>query len=243
MKTLSKTQIENEYSKQKQKNLYEFFVHSPYAIEKEISKYISNGNKEYAFKTLKRINSVPHAKLASTDLRSYKNSMICSCAYMTRAAIEGGVNPDNAFTLSDTYINNIENLNTLEQLQSFEYTMVEGFSNLVYEEKSKKYSHSIRKAINYIDNNLNAKLTISKIAHEVYLNPCYLSVLFHKETGKTISDWILEKRIEGAKNSIINTNKSFSEISFIYQFSSQSYFVQCFKKIVGITPGEFRRLH
>ena len=234
---------ENNFSYYKQKGEYRNndFIHSPYFIEQEICKTISNGDIDGAKKILKEINLTPHAKLASNSLRSYKNSMICSCAFMTRAAIAGGVNPDNAFTLSDTFINNIENFSTIEELDMFERKMVEGFAKQVKEIKTNAYSPAVLNTIHYIDNHLCENIEINDLAKAVYLNSSYLSSIFHKETGKTISNWITTKRIEEASHFVLNTNDDIADIALFYNFCSQSYFVQCFKKIMGVTPGEYRR--
>lgn len=229
------------YIQQKKSNRQNSFFHSPYSIEREICKTISSGDTENAKIILKEMNIAPHAKLAPNQLRSYKNSMICSCSFMTRAAIAGGVNPDNAFTLSDIYINKIENSTSMNELKNFESTMIEGFTQKVRDLKSQQYSPTVLNAIYYIDNHLCEDIKIKDIADEVYVNPSYLSGLFHKETGFTISDWILKNRIEEASHMVLNGKESFAEIALFYHFCSQSYFVQCFKKIMGTTPGEYRR--
>lgn len=231
----------NSFINKKNEYRHNYFLHSPYSTEQEISKAISNGDIAKTKEILKEINIQPHAKLASNQIRSYKNSMICSCSFMTRAAISGGVNSDDAFTLSDTYIMKIENMQSLNELESFEPLMAEGFAKLVNTVKSKNYSPAVVSTIYYIDNHLCENLSIDDLAKVAYLNPSYLSTLFHKETGKTISDWIMNKRIEEAAIFILNTNISISEISFMYKFCSQSYFVQCFKKIMGTTPGEYKK--
>lgn len=231
----------DQYIKQKNEYRKSSFLHSPYFIEQEISKHISNGESNKTKELLKEINLMPHAKLASSTLRSFKNSMICSCSYMTRAAIAGGVNPDDAFTLSDTFINNIEEISSLEELEKFESKMVEYFSSKVKEAKAQTYTKPILDCIYYIDNHLCDDLSISVLAKAVYLNPSYLSALFHKETGKTIKQWILQKRILESSHLIINTNEDIAKIAIFYKFCSQSYYVQCFKKIMGKTPGEYRK--
>lgn len=231
------------YINQKNENRKNLFLHSPYFIEQDVCKYISNGDIENSKKSLKEINLVPHAKLASSLLRSYKNSMIGSCSFMTRAAISGGVNQDEAFTLSDAFINEIENKETIEELESLELTMAETFAKQVKKAKSQNYSPSILKCIYYIDNHLCENLSINQLAKEIYLNPCYLSDLFHKETGLTISNWIKKKRIEESVHLLLNTNNTIADIAFFYCFCSQSYYIQSFKKIMGVTPNEYRQTH
>ena len=65
--------------------------------------------------------------------------------------------------------------------------------------------------------------------------------LVHKETGKKLSEWILEKRIIESSHLVQNTNEDIAEIAFFYKFCSQSYYVQCFKRIMGVTPGDYRK--
>lgn len=230
----------DEYFKKLKQNRLDAFSHSSYANELKISQTIKNGDTENAKNILKEINLYPHAKLAVDEIRSYKNSMICSCTFMTRAAISGGVNPNEAFTLSDIYINRIENIQSLNELENFESSMVEGFTDLVNNIKTNKYSRPILNAINYIDKHLCDDIKIKDIAKASYLNPSYLSNLFHKETNIKISDWIMTKRINEAAFSIANTNEEIADIAFLYHFCSQSYFVKCFRKVMGVTPGEYR---
>lgn len=235
--------VKDEYYSKIKQNRIESFSHSSYANELKVSETIKNGDTENAKKILNEINLTPHAKLAVDEIRSYKNSMICSCTFMTRAAINGGVNPNEAFTLSDTYINKIENIQNINDLENFEGNMVEGFTELVNNIKVNKYSRSILNAMNYIDKHLCEDIKINDIAKNSYLNQCYLSNLFHKETNMTISNWIVRKRINEAAFSVANSNDSISDIAFLYHFCSQSYFVKCFKKIMGVTPGEYRKNH
>lgn len=229
-----------DFFKQKKEYRQDSFLHTPYAIEQNISRTISSGDTEKAKLILIEMNIRPHAKLASTKLRSYKNSMICSCSFMTRAAISGGVSPDDAFTLSDIYINRIENSSDMEDLQNFESIMIEGFTEKVRALKEHSYSPTVLNTIYYIDNHLCEDIKIKQLADEVYVNPSYLSGLFHKETGVTISEWIQRKRIDEASHIVLNSSEDFSEIATFYHFCSQSYFVQCFKKFMGVTPGEYR---
>lgn len=246
IKTINKTKtknIDHDDTLKKQLNKYrqDSFLHSPYFIEQEICKNISNGDVINSKRLLQEINIQPHAQLAESSLRSYKNSMICSCSFMTRAAISGGLNPDEAFSLSDAYINEIEKITTTKELEDLEFKMVEGFTNKVLERKNNQYSNPITKCIYYIENHLCENITINDLAKNVYLNPSYLSNIFHKETGVTISDWILKKRIEESANLLSNTNDKIADIAFFYKFCSQSYYVQCFKRIMGTTPGEYRK--
>lgn len=233
--------VEDAYYAQTYDYRSQQFLHAPYAIEQEICRAISNGDTAASKHILTEINRMPRAKLANTGLRSLKNSLICSCTFMARAAIAGGVSPDEAFTLSDAYIQCIEQCATTNDLSCFEAEMIEGYTARVLAVRSTLYSNAVIEVMRYIDNHLSEPIRIEEIAAAVYHNPNYLSCLFKKETGETLHAYILRKRIEESRYFVRHTQNAFAEIAAFYQFCSQSHFVQCFRRITGMTPGEYRR--
>ncbi|MEH7313803.1 helix-turn-helix domain-containing protein, partial [Priestia megaterium] len=72
------------------------------------------------------------------------------------------------------------------------------------------------------------------------LHPNYLSKIFKKEVGKSVSQYIQEQRIEEAKKLLQLSNYTISEISTLLNFHDQSYFTTTFKKILGVTPKQYR---
>lgn len=233
--------IQPEYYRQAKDYRTQQFRHSPYMVEQEICRMIAGGDKQGAHRILKEINSRPRARLAGSAMRSLKNSVICSCSFMTRAAISGGVAPDEAFTLSDTYIQLVENSASMNSILGYEEDMVDGFTRAVNRAKNNRYSNAVTQALTYIDAHLCEPISVKDVADAVYLSPNYLSNLFLQETGETIHSCIIRRRIEEASFFVRNTSDPFAEIASFYQFSSQSHFVQTFKRIRGMTPGAYRR--
>ena len=233
--------IQPEYVRQAKDYRTQQFLHSPYMVEQEICRMIAGGDKQGAHRVLKEINSRPRARLAGSAIRSLKNSVICSCSFMTRAAISGGVAPDEAFTLSDTYIQLIENCTSLKSILSYEEDMVDGFTLAVNRVKNSRFSPTIRQALAFIDEHLCEPINVKDVAEAAYLSPNYLSSLFIQETGETVHSCIIRRRIEEASVFVRNTTDPFAEIASFYQFSSQSHFVQTFKRIQGMTPGAYRK--
>ena len=219
------------------------FQHVPYAIELEICRGIANGDTLSSQHILSDINRLPRAKLANTPIRSLKNSLICSCTFMARAAISGGVKPDEAFTLSDTYIQRIEAAQTTGQLTGFEAEMIEGFTVRVQSARGSMHSSIVSQAMEYIDTHLSEPIRLCDIATSVFHNANYLSGLFKRETNETIHNYIIRRRIEEASYFVLHSNDPIADIATFYQFCSQSHFVQCFRKIVGQTPGACRSQH
>lgn len=216
------------------------FQHVPYAIELEICRMIANGDTLSSQHILSDINRLPRAKLANTPIRSLKNSLICSCTFMARAAISGGVKPDEAFTLSDTYIQRIEAAPTTNQLAGFEAEMIAGFTLRVQTARGSRHSAIVIQVMEYIDAHLSEPISLDDIAASVYHNANYLSGLFKRETNETIHHYIIKRRIEEAEYFVRHSNDPIADIAAFYQFCSQSHFVQCFRKITGETPGSCR---
>lgn len=103
------------------------------------------------------------------------------------------------------------------------------------------FSTPILKALSYIEENYNKKLTLREIAEIVHLSPVYFHNLFSKETGKPLNEYIIDKRLAAAKYQLSIGIKSLSEIALECGFSSQSYFNYVFKKHIHITPLEYRK--
>ncbi|MEM6348825.1 MAG: helix-turn-helix transcriptional regulator [Bacteroidota bacterium] len=85
--------------------------------------------------------------------------------------------------------------------------------------------------------------TVKQCAEVVYLSPNYLSDLLKKETGKSTQDLIHYHVLELAKNQLLNSDHSISEIAFSLGFQYPQYFGKLFKNKEGITPTEFRNMN
>ncbi|CAM4458782.1 response regulator [Paenibacillus tarimensis] len=101
-------------------------------------------------------------------------------------------------------------------------------------------SHILMNIHHYIKQHLDGDLSLTRIAQEVSLNPSYLSRWYKKVTGRGISDYILERRVEKSKELLLGTTLRMQDISGQLGFSDQHYFFRFFKKAVGCTPQEYR---
>ena len=99
----------------------------------------------------------------------------------------------------------------------------------------------IDRAKNYIHDNISTEISRNDIANFVGLNPEYLSTIFHRETGQTLSDFIKIERIHFAMQFLKQTNLPISIISENVGYDSLSYFSMVFKQVTGLTPREYRK--
>jgi AraC-like DNA-binding protein len=222
--------------------------HNPYDQELRETSAIENGDLEMLKKSLDEDFFSRCGKLSKNALRNSKNLAIVAISNASRAAIRGGVSPETAFTLSDLYINQIEEAKSdgvpLRLVRNAEYQ----YALLVNEIKesqtntpSKKENEHIINCKNYIFQHLHDHIFVKDIAEALALNMSYLSDLFKKTQGMTLSEYILKQKLIRVKNLLIYSNYSYAEIAEYMGFSSQSHLGKQFKEETGMTLKEYRR--
>ena len=176
-------------------------------------------------------------------LRQMKTSIIVFTTLVTRAAIEGGMDPEDAYPLGDTYIQTVENCRDSGELGAIANAMYHDFIYRVHVLHSNPaYSRAIQKCLDYINVSLERKIRIADLASLIGYTEYYLSEKFKKETGISISSYIKKARIERAKSFLEDTSMSVRDIAYKLAFNTPNYFIQCFKEETGYTPAQFRKM-
>jgi len=230
--------------------IYEFFenmeegsIHTPYIEELEVLNCVRDGNVNRLETTYKTLPRIKYGHMSNNPLRQLFYGCIANTTLVTRYAIEGGLEEESAFTLSDVYIKQMENCRTLYELNTVNEKMAVDFTYRVAESKNTKqpeYIKPITQCMDYICRNIHTRVSLELLSKEVSLTPKYLSWLFRKETGQTLSSFIESQKINQAKNLLIYSRYSCNDISQYLSYYSQSYFISIFKKNVGMTPNQYR---
>ena len=188
-----------------------------------------------------------HGKFSENRIRNIKNLCIVVVSFASRAAIRGGIHPEIAFSLCDSYVQELEACDDAAILVQLTHRAECHYTELVIEanglksaEKYLKPSAHIAHCKKYIFSHLHDKLTVREIADALHLNANYLSELFKKYEGQTILQYVLREKIKLAQNMLVYSNYSFGEIANYLGFSSQSHLGVHFKKNVHMTLGEYR---
>jgi len=224
-------------------NREDFRIHTPYSHELAVLNCVSEGNVSRLQSTYKTLPQTKYGNMSSNPLRQLFYGCIANTTLVTRYAIEGGLEEETAFTLSDVYIKQMENCRTLYELNILNEKMAVDFTERVAKAQTSiqpVYTLPISKCMDYISRNIHNKISLTALAKEVNLTPKYLSSLFRKETSQTLCSFIEDKRIKAAKDLLIYSQYSYSYISHYLSFYSQSYFISVFRKNVGMTPKEYR---
>ncbi|MDE5931613.1 MAG: helix-turn-helix domain-containing protein [Lachnospiraceae bacterium] len=216
--------------------------HNTYHYEQLYLEYIRNGNINGLKAFFSNAFSLQEGKIADNTLRQAKNILIVVVTLATRCAIEGGMDIESAYQLSDIYIQEGEKLQNAEALYRLQYDMLLDFTNRVAQAQIPRDTTSdIYKSIQYIKQHTNQAISVSDVAAHVGKSRSYLSRCFKKELGFQMNEFIMRCKLEEAKSLLIYTDKSISEISSYLCFSSQAYFQNVFKKKYNITPNEYRK--
>ena len=217
--------------------------HLPYDREMLFFQSVKQGNAAEAYRLLKPFGSSEMGNLSADPLRNLKYHLIITIAMLTRYCIEGGMEMEIAYNLSDIYIRNVDECQSEKEIHHLHLEVVDEFIQRMQQvQKQRLYSKPVTTCLEYIYDNLHNKISLEELAGVASLSPSYLSRLFHKETGVTISRYITHKRIQAAENMLKFSEYSFIDISNYLCFSSESHFIQTFKKQTGYTPKVYREL-
>lgn len=191
-------------------------------------------------------NTVSSASIVGTlangdPLRQAKNAIIAQITLVTRAAVEGGMNAEAAYSLSDFYIQQLELCETRDEVYLISSKMYETFVTQVHEVQTKNYPPLVLYLCTYIDKHIFEVISLETMAEKLGYDTYYLTTVFRKNTGKTIKRYILEKKVEQAKILLSSTQMEVQEISDDLSFPSSSYFCTQFKKITGESPLSYRK--
>ena len=214
-----------------------------YRAEKALLEMVRQGNINYQ-STLERSialsSGVPiHG---NEPLRQMKTSNIVFTSLVCRAAMEGGLSPEVAYSLGDSYIQAVENCRDSGELSALATAMYHDFIYRVhYLHANPNYSHAIQKCCDYIELSLDRKICAGDLASLVGYTEYYLTEKFKKETGKSVSEYIRQMKIDRAKLLLQSTNMSVQEIAERLAFNTPNYFIQCFRDLTGSTPAQFRK--
>ena len=223
-------------------NRENMIIHAPYEPEMEFYSYVKNGDMEKIKTYLKR--DFTHiqglGKLSDNEIRNFRYHFIITAAMISRSCIDAGLSLEQAYSLSDYYIQKVDRINSLKEIDSLHKDMVVAYTKLMKKTRaSSVYSKPIVQCINYIYAHLHMRITLEHLAKEVSLSPAYLSRLFKKEMGMSVSAYIALQKLETAKNMLRYSDYSPAQIASILGYPSQSYFTECFRKATGTTPKRF----
>lgn len=219
--------------------------HAPFISEKKLLDMVRTGNLDYHGVLAEAGAVSPGIRTrSSSPLRQAKYSVVAFITLCTRAAIEGGLSSECAYTLSDTYTEAVDNCSMISQIAAVSHTMYEDFIrrvNRVHRETG--ISRPVRICCDFIDNHLEEELGLKEIAERAGYTEYYLARKFKAEVGMSVNAYIRQARVRYSKLLLSGTKLTIEEIGAKLRFCSRSYFSAAFRELEGMTPSEYRAKH
>lgn len=159
---------------------------------------------------------------------------------LRKGAEQGTVHPIHIDRVSSEFARKIEGVSSQEGGKNLMQEMIRKYGLLVKNYSMKDYSLLVQKVITRIDTDLTADQSLNMHAKILNISPSYLSTLFRKETGITLTEYVNRKRVEYGVLLLNTTNMQIQTIAQHCGISDINYFTRIFKKYIGKTPKEYR---
>ena len=221
--------------------------HRPPTEEYLFYRNVTNGDVDAVKKNWEQqrfLDSDGVGVLSRNPITNLKYHFVITTAMITRMCKQKGMELELAFRMSDFYIQKLDDIHTVEGVRSLHDEMVLDFTEKMRKIcRSDTNSRHISLCKEYIYSHIKERITIEDLADEVGVSASYLSRLFKKETGDSVSIYIRRQKMEIVKNLLQYSEYSMIDIANRLSFSSQSHFTQQFREFVGMTPKKYRDLN
>ncbi len=216
-------------------------IEEKYRFENQCMQAVNQGNYSLVDQLLSHGNGRwPIPRLTNT-MRDYKNYLVIFNTLLRKAAERGAVHPVYLDELSSKFAKEIEELTSVDE-HSLAKKMLHKYCLLVKNHSVKGYSPVIQKTLNQISLDLTGDLSLKNLSETFSISAGYLSTLFKKEVGMTLTDYVNKKRIDHAVLLLNSTNLQIQTIASYCGINDINYFTRTFKKLKGVTPKKYREM-
>jgi len=211
----------------------------PFEKERELHASILDCDKQSSQRLLNEILGYIflHSGGEFTVIRSRVLELI---VLISRAAVDGGADANDIFSLNNKYINEINIFYTVDDLCLWLTSILTKFTDYVFNFKDVKHLDIIHKALEYMRHRYREKISLELVSEHVYISPSYFSKIFKEEMKCNFNTYLNRIRIEKAKHLLISEKVKLIDVAGLVGFEDQSYFSKVFKKHTGVTPGYYR---
>lgn len=211
-----------------------------YAFENELIDAVTLGQLHKESTLFSFFSGGNFEKRISDPVRNAKNYGIIMNTLLRKAAERGGVHPVYLDRISSDFAARIEEMSALSENTALMQDMFRSYCRLVRKHSMRSYSPLVQKTVLIIDSDLSADLSLSSLAALQDISPGYLSAIFKKETGKTLSEYVRERRIRHAAHLLATTSLQIQSVALHCGILDVQYFSKLFKREMGKTPKEYR---
>lgn len=204
-------------------------------------KFDAAGNQEEAMEWNRNFLHFTLESRSADPLRNQKNRMMTLNTLFRKAVESRRIHPYYIDQLSSEFGCKIERCPSLKELDPIPLIMIRKYCLLVNNHANDNYTELVSRCMQYIDFHYTEPIALDTLAGQCCVTTTYLSSLFRKETGKTISEYITETRIRNAILLLNTTKLPIQAIANQCRFSDANYFSRTFKKVTGLPPLTYRK--
>lgn len=217
--------------------------HHSYEEERELLDCVRHGRTEEALQMNLQMDEEV-GPLSKNELLHTRKLVVVAIALSTRAAIEGGLSPAEAYRVSDFYNQKTDSCKTVSELIDIRNRAIIDLTDRVQKRLSAHRSSSyVEQCLDYISKHYREKILLEDLADQIGISPAYLSRSFSAEMGIRLQDYIVKFRVDRAANLLMYSSESIARIGDYVGFPSQSYFGRVFRRYMKETPRQFRESH
>lgn len=208
-------------------------------IVEQLAELIREGNLKGLKECLEQLTEAVCA--ASPEVRKLEAlSLDFALQQTAQKQLEAGTAPG----LLTARIERLHESGSLKELRDWLTEAVERFLEALAEWQNKYGGSSVAAAIRYMEEHYaSGQLTLADVAGQAHLSPAYFSHLFKKETGRSFVTFLIEMRMEKAKQLLAGTGLNVTEVAGTVGYDLPNYFAKLFKQYSGLTPKEYRKRH
>ena len=215
---------------------------SAYIYEQELLGTVKRGDVEKIRRHRVMPSNMHIGDFGDTPLRKIKNLYICSVALTRAAAMEGGLDLETAYRLSDHYLREGEKQTNPAQMAELNNTMLVDYTQHCHDaELSGDIPRDVFRCMQYVRQHTGTPLQVADVARYAGMSRSQLTRKFKNSLGVLPGEFIMLSRLEQSRYLLEQTQKPISAISDSLCFSSQSYFTNVFKKHYSLTPLAYRQ--
>lgn len=212
-----------------------------YQAEAAFLNAVSEGNIEQALLLYHKYSRFRLPARVADPLRNDKNMQLALNTALRKAVQTDYIHPIHLDNLSTQIAIQVENCTNRNQLETLCRTMIRKYCMLVQNYSRKGYSSLILLSLDYIDMHYTDDISLDSLAKRCSVTNSYLSALFKKETGTTVTDYINQIRIRRAITLLNTTNISIQDIAQQCGYQDAGYFTKTFKRYQGLNPKDYRK--
>ena len=212
-----------------------------YMFENEMMDAVMLGHEHKVRQLLSGVSENAFEKRLTDPVRNAKNYGVIMNTLLRKAAEKGGVHPFHLDKISSRYAIEIEKIPSMHQGRLLMTEMFREYCRLVKKHRNQAFSPVIYQAVTVIEADPSAEMNLHILAKELGVSKGYLSDRFKKETGKTVTEYIWDKRLSYAMHLLKSTNLQIQTVAQHCGVLDVQYFSKIFKQHTGKTPSEFRQ--